>query len=73
MRRVAYVSIGVCLGIIAGSLVSWAFNTWYSARFVHSDDDSNILVAYLLFGFWPVSAVLGAWLANRAYRRRLSR
>ena len=73
MKRAAHLCIGIVLGVIVGTLLAWAFNTWYSARFVHSDDDSNILVAYLLFGFWPISAVLGAWLANRAYRRRLSR
>ena len=73
MKRVAYFSTGILLGVIVGTLLAWSFNTWYMAYRFASDDDTYFLMNLAIFGWWPGSAAAGAWLANRAYRKRLSR
>lgn len=71
MKRWAFVLLGVFAGLVAGGLLSYAFNAWYAHRFVRSDDEANLLAALLLFGFLPVGAVIGAalgreWVAQRS-------
>jgi sugar phosphate permease len=72
MRRPTYLILGALAGLLLGTLVAYAFNTWYSGRFVNGDDDSNLLVSLLLFGFWPVSAIVGALLGGWLSQRRAS-
>ena len=70
MKRSTYIILGGLVGLLVGTLAAYAFNTWYSSHFVKSDDDSNLLVSLLLFGFWPLSAIIGAFVAYRLHRRR---
>jgi len=65
MSRWLAVIAGLLLGFLSGALASYAFNIWYTPRYVHGDDDVNFLVALLLLGFLPVGSVLGAWLGYR--------
>jgi hypothetical protein len=61
--------LGALAGLLLGTLAAYGFNTWYSEHLVKSDDDANLLVSILLFGFWPLSVIVGAlvgsWLCHR--------
>jgi predicted branched-subunit amino acid permease len=70
MRRITYLILGALTGLLLGTLAAYAFNTWYSDHFVKSDDDANLMVSILLFGFWPLSTIIGALVGSRFYQRR---
>jgi hypothetical protein len=70
MKRLSWILIGALLGMVVGTLVAYAFNSWYSEHFVRSDDDANLLVTLLLFGFWPVFAILGSVAGARFYTKQ---
>lgn len=72
MKRFGLLIVGMMAGLVTGGVVSFVFNTWYSARYVRSDDDANFLVSLLLFGFLPAFAALGVLIAYRWSARRSS-
>lgn len=76
MKRVIwviYLVLGAVLAVICGTLLSIPFNHWYTEYFVHSDDDSNFLVSTLIFGFWPISLLIGAFAGNYLYKKNIGR
>ncbi|WP_066265186.1 hypothetical protein [Hydrogenophaga palleronii] len=70
MKRTLLILLGVCVGLVVGALASLAFNVGYGAQWVRSDDDANLLVSLLLFGFLPVFGALGGFVASRYGRPR---
>lgn len=70
MKRLAFISLGAILGIVCGTLLAIPFNHWYTANFVRSDDDANILVGVLLLGIWPISLLIGGALGYFFWRRK---
>lgn len=70
MKRATYVVFGGLAGLLVGTFLAYVFNTYYSSHFVKGDDDSNLLVSLLLFGFWPLPAMIGAFVAYRLHRKR---
>lgn len=73
VRRATYLITGAIGGLVCGTILSIPFNYWYTAAFVRSDDDSNVLVSALLFGFWPVFALAGGVVGHLLHRRSTKR
>jgi hypothetical protein len=69
MKRGLFVFFGTCTGVVVGALAAYFFNSWYAARYVRGDDDSNILVSLLIFGFLPAFAAIGGIAASRLYAK----
>lgn len=70
MKRWAFVLPGLVAVLVAGAVLSYAFNAWYTPRDVKSDDDASLQVALLLFGFLRVGALIGAALGFRVGSKR---
>jgi hypothetical protein len=72
VKRGLSLFLGAIVGLFVGALVAAAFNNWYMAAHVRGDDDANVLVSLLLFGFLPGASLLGIWVANRLHKRAVS-
>ncbi|CAM3630430.1 hypothetical protein [Paracidovorax anthurii] len=70
MKKVFCVVVGALAGVVLATLLASGFNHWYTERHVRSDDDSNILVGYYLFGFFPAGLLAGGYAGYRIARRR---
>ena len=69
MKTWLYIVFGILAGLVTSTLLAVPFNAWYTKNYVGGDDDFNVLVSMLFFGFWPVGALTGALTSHRVQKK----